>query len=494
MFPILSRLASNRILLWSCAVGLAASACSSDSGTSTDQSGGATVAGWAGALTNVGGAQPGYGGQAAGGRAGATNFGGSSFGGAVAGTSGQLNGGNSMGGASNGGSAMGGTTSGGSSMGGTTSGGRSMGGATSGGSSMGGATSGGSSMGGATSGGSSMGGAAGCTVPPDPSPLVGWASVSGNGTNTTTGGGNETPITVNSLSALQNAVSGTNAAVVYVTGSLDPGNLSVGSNKTIVGLCGAEIHGHIEMSGSVNVIVRNITIVGYGSGDCALDPSYDSAEGCSSGSDAISVQKNAHHIWFDHCDISDGTDGNLDITNAANYVTVSFTRFHYKPRTDNQGSDSTGSSGHRYSNLVGGTDNPSSYDDANALNVTWHHDWWADNVVERMPRVRFGQNHVYNCLFTSSTANYCIRAGKGARILLEGNYFQGVSDPHEFNSDADRGTAYITADSSNFYDSSTSGTKDTGGDGTPFTDPPYQYSLEDAAAARTAIMNGAGPQ
>src|SRR5262249_23637727 len=156
---------------------------------------------------------------------------------------------------------------------------------------------------------------------------------------------------------------------------------SVGSNKTLVGLCGAEFHGHLELSGSGNVIIRNLKIVGYAVGDCSNDPDYDPSVGCSSGKDAVTVQKNAHNIWIDHCDVSDGTDGNLDITNAANNVTVSWTRFHYTPRTDNAGSDSTGASGHRYSNLVGGTDSPST-DDAHALNVTWHHNWWAENVVE----------------------------------------------------------------------------------------------------------------
>ena len=45
------------------------------------------------------------------------------------------------------------------------------------------------------------------------------------------------------------------------------------------------------------------------------------------GSDAVSVENNSHHIWFDHDSVRDGTDGNLDISNGANFVTVSFTKF-----------------------------------------------------------------------------------------------------------------------------------------------------------------------
>jgi pectate lyase len=328
-----------------------------------------------------------------------------------------------------------------------------------------------------------------CTAPPDPSPLLGWAAMSGNSVTTTTGGGSATPVTVTSLADLQSAVKGTTDAVIYVKGVMAAGSVSVGSNKTIAGLCGAEIHGHMEMSGSVNVIVRNIKIVGYGVGDCSKDPSYDSGTGCSSGQDAISLQKNAHHVWFDHCDISDGTDGNLDITNAADFVTVSWTKFHYTPRTDNSGSDSTGASGHRYSNLVGGSD--SSTGDAGKLNVTWHHNWWADNVVERQPRVRFGKNHIVNNLYTSSASNYCVRAGIQAQILVEANVFSGVKDPQEFNNTSDQGTAYITS-TNNVY-TNTSGSQSTGGGGTPFTNPPYDYTPDATANLQAAIQSGAGP-
>jgi pectate lyase len=268
--------------------------------------------------------------------------------------------------------------------------------------------------------------------------------------------------------------------------------VKVGSNKTIIGVCGADLHGHVEISGSTNVIVRNIKIVGYAVGDCALDPTFDASVGCSSGQDAISVQKNANHIWFDHCDISDGTDGNLDITNGANYVTVSWTKFHYSPRTDDVGSDKTDAAGHRFSNLVGGTDTPSTDDDADALNVTWHHDWWADNVVERQPRVRFGQNHLFNNLWTSTASNYCVRAGTEARILVEDGVFAGVKNPEQFNSTADQGTSFVTA-TDNIYPGTT-GTEDTGGGGTPFTTPPYTYTLDPTAGLQAAIQSGAGPQ
>ena len=50
------------------------------------------------------------------------------------------------------------------------------------------------------------------------------------------------------------------------------------------------------------------------------------------------MQKASHHVWFDHDDISDGSDGNLDITHASDYITISWTKFHYSgKRTDPAG-------------------------------------------------------------------------------------------------------------------------------------------------------------
>jgi pectate lyase len=426
----------------------------------------------------TGGAFAGTGGKAAG-------TGGSASGG-MPGGGGMGSGGSATGGKSTGtGGAAGAATGGVMGTGGTSTGGARTGGT---GAGTGGVGSGGSATGGISgTGGSSVGN---CTVPPDASALVGWASQSGNGVTTTTGGGSATSTTVTNLAALQAAVKGSTAAVIYVKGVMAAGVVTIGSNKTIAGICGAEIHGHVEMSGSVNVIIRNIKIVGYAVGNCALDPSYDSSVGCSSGDDAISLQQNAHHVWFDHCDISDGTDGNLDITKGADFVTVSWTKFHYTARTDGSGSDSTGASGHRFSNLVGGDDGTTS--DAGKLNITWHHNWWADNVVERQPRVRYGKNHVVNNLYTSTSSSYCVRAGIEAQILVENNVFVGVKNPQEFNGTTDQSTATITS-KGNLY-SGTSGSQSTGGGGTPFTTPPYSYTADATTGLQASIESGAGPK
>ena len=401
-----------------------------------------------------------------------------------------------------GGTSSGGTSSGGSAStigGANTSGGGSAGkaGGGSGGTvgASGSTTTGGSAgraaggSGGASAGATGAAGTAGaagsgsCTTPPPGSALIGWASQSGMGVTTTTGGGNATPVTVTTLAALTSAAAGTAAKVIYVTGKLAAGKITVGSNKTIVGLCGAEIHGHLGMNGSSNVIIRNLKIVGYGVGNCALDPDFDSSVGCSSGNDAVTIENEAHHIWVDHCDISDGTDGNLDTTNGSDFVTISWTKFHYTTRTDNTGNDSTGAEGHRFSNLIGADDNLPG--DVGHLNVTWHHDWWADNVVERMPRTRAGKIHLFNDLFTSKGDSYCTNAGQGASLLVENSVYNGVKAPFQVDSDA------VTLGSNGNIFTGTSGS--TTGSGSGFK-PPYTYTLDTASGVQAAIEASAGPQ
>src|SRR5215471_14577776 len=263
-----------------------------------------------------------------------------------------------------------------------------------------------------------------CSVPGfisgSPTP-AGFASLNGN----TTGGGSATPQVVTTLSQFNTAAGGTNAAVIFVSGKLGQGTAKIGSNKTIVGCSGTNptLSGHVDVKSSANVIIRNMNIVGF---NC-MPPDVDTSNGgqCQNGQDAITVQK-SHNIWFDHDAISDGSDGNLDIVHGSDLITVSFTKFFYSSKR--QDPNDTGAAGHRFSDLIGGSDSNGS-EDSGHLNITWHHDWWAQNVVERQPRVRFGKNHLYNNLWTSSGNNYCVGVGVGANILMQNNVFNGVKTP-----------------------------------------------------------------
>jgi pectate lyase len=205
----------------------------------------------------------------------------------------------------------------------------------------------------------------------------------------------------------------------------------------------------------------------------------DSPEDCSGGDDAITIGDGSHHIWVDHLDVSDGSDGNLDITSGADFVTVSWTKFSYSTRRTDA---LAGESGHRFSNLIGASDTDAR--DPTHLNVTWHHIWWADNVDQRMPRTRRGQIHVFNNLFTAVDNTYCTDAGFEAQLLVQNNIYVGANNPFSIRDGGD-----MRAEGNVFQN--TTGTQTAGGDG--FT-PPYTFQLEPTAGLEAAIRAGVGPK
>jgi pectate lyase len=372
--------------------------------------------------------------------------------------------------ATTGGNATGGTKS----TGGTTpTGGGGIGGRTpTGGGGIGGTTSAG---GGGTSGTTSAGGGGTSgTTSTDSCPvgLVGWATVEGDGLNTTTGGGNTTPQRVTTLSDFMSLAGDSTARVIEISGTIDTGTspVDIASNKTVVGVNkSATIKGGINIrEGSSNIIVRNLTIQGKGQGNDPVD---------------TVAARGSHHLWFDHLSISDASDGNLDLTKGSNYLTVSWSRFSY---TDPNHT-------HRLSCLVGAGSTEAATD-TGKNNVTYHHNWFAELVDQRMPRVLFGKGHVFNSYYTSSGNGYCVGTGSYASVLVEGNYFKNVKDPHRFQ---DTNPSYITA-RDNVYDNTT-GTRDTGlggngGSVTPFTDPPYDYALDATANIPDLVTRCAGPR
>ncbi len=237
--------------------------------------------------------------------------------------------------------------------------------------------------------------------------VPGWASVPVSGlANGTTGGGQNvgSATTVSSMSSLQSAVSGTGSAIILVQPGTYSGTLNVGSNKTIIGTGpGVTIQGNVRFNGSVNVIMRNMAVRGN---TCN---SYDE---CRDGTDAVGIENSAHHIWLDHMDIANGQDGNCDITKEADYVTVSFAKFHY-----------TYAKEHRFSNLISSSDTSTA--DAGKLRITYMNSWWGERVNQRMPRGRFGKIHVLNNYFSSQDSGQIIHGpGVQASYIIEGNYYE----------------------------------------------------------------------
>lgn len=322
-----------------------------------------------------------------------------------------------------------------------------------------------------------------CDMPPPPSPLVGWASVPGSGNtavaiDTTTGGGDTPMVTVSTLTDLSAALMGSTPAVVLLSGTVT-GTVRIGSNKTLIGTCGAQVVGHLQISNAFNVIVRNLKITGY---NCT-DATAVAAKDCSAGPDAVTIS-GAHHVWFDHDDISDGSDGNLDINQAADNITISWTRFYYSGvRKDPAGAGG----GHQFSDLIGSSDTSTS--DAGHLRVTFHHDWWGQNAYERMPRVRFGQVHLFNNFWSSFGNAYCVGLGVSANILAENNVFRMVGNP--FNVIDYASPDSVLESRGNLFEKTTGNVAGKGGAATV---PPYDYLAEDPCLVPDAVMALSGPR
>jgi pectate lyase len=286
-------------------------------------------------------------------------------------------------------------------------------------------------------------------------PMAGFATQNGG----TTGGKGYSEVTVSNVSDLKSYAKAGNK-IIYVKPGTYMGPIEVGSNVTIYGYQGAIIAqptsgSAMKLSGSKNVIIRNLKFKGAGAHD-------DDDEDC------LQVNHESKNVWIDHVDVYDGHDGNLDVTNASDFVTISWTKFSY----------TSASSGHQFSNLIGNSKTKTS--DRGHLNVTIHHTWWADGVVERMPRVRFGKVHVANNLFDSKNASYCVRAAVEANIRIEKNVFIGVQKALDlYTSDGTITAAQMIGN----YEENVK--KPQSGTGTAFT-PPYSMSLTDVSTQAKA--------
>lgn len=195
----------------------------------------------------------------------------------------------------------------------------------------------------------------------------------------------------------------------------------VPSNTSIIGMDNAKLKGVNLVLDSDNVIIRNIQFESPYDYFPSWDPNDGPEGNWNSQYDSISI-KGGTHIWIDHSSFQDGPetvekyfgrkyehrDGLVDITNEADYITISYSTFE----------------NHNKTMLIGSSD--SKISDEGKLHVTLHHNYF-HNVVQRLPRVRFGQVHVYNNYFASDTTNgeyayaYALGVGKNSQIYAENN-------------------------------------------------------------------------
>jgi pectate lyase len=227
-----------------------------------------------------------------------------------------------------------------------------------------------------------------------------------------------------------------------------------GSNKTIIGTGNAVIRGGLSVTGGKkNTIFRNIKYSG--------------------GEDAIEVS-GASCVWFDHIDAFDGSDGNLDIVRGSDLITVSWSRFYYVEKNHD----------HRLSNLNGNKPG----DTPGKIRVTFHHNWWGEKVLQRMPRVRHGKVHVFNNYYSTKEAQYFVGLSDSAQLLVEHNWaeFRALENPIMYF-DSPESTMIKLVD--NHWAEGVPVIKGKEGG----WDPPYEYKLDAKEYAKAAVMKWAGP-
>jgi pectate lyase len=285
----------------------------------------------------------------------------------------------------------------------------------------------------------------------------GYATVNGS----TTGGAGGPTVTVTSVSTLTSAAGSSTTETILVNGSFSCSTeIRVTSNKTIQGVgansgltgCG------LNLKSVNNVIVRNLKIAkvaaSVGNGD------------------AIHVEKSTH-LWIDHNDLSSDTshgtdfyDGLLDITHAADFITVSWNFFH----------------DHIKCSLIGHSDSNAS-EDTGHLHVTYHHNFF-NNCNQRLPSLRFGTGHVYNNYYVNASTG--VHSRMGAQTLVQNNVFRSVSTPIETTKDSS--VDGFTNQSGNDFGGGSNLITQTGN----FTNPPYSFSLTATSSVISTVTAGAG--
>lgn len=234
--------------------------------------------------------------------------------------------------------------------------------------------------------------------------------------NAVTGGTGGTVVTVSTLSTLQAELKATGKKIILVSGTIDFTALYKVKivDKTIIGLPGAKLRNLNQtasgsgtlyiQTGSTNFIIRNLIFEGPGAFDIE-------------GNDHLAFD-GVTKAWVDHCDFQDGVDGNFDMKNATDNISVTWCRFRYIKPPKTTGYVSGGTPDHRFTDLIGS----SSSDKPTNRRITWANCWWDQGCVERMPRSRHSQFHFLNCYWNSSVGKVNLGLG-GVKAWVEGCYF-----------------------------------------------------------------------
>ena len=241
------------------------------------------------------------------------------------------------------------------------------------------------------------------------------------------------------------------------------------SNLTIYSKNGAKItHTCIDIAGSSNIIIRNIEFDEIWEWD-DTDGGYDRNDW-----DYMTIEKGSSDIWVDHCTFYKAYDGVIDVKTPKNdsNITISWCEFlpasenntffdemmntmkenpdnysYYKHLLDEGMTDQqiyNYAYGQKKTHLLGQSDEDSS---AKNITITLANNYYK-NSMDRMPRLRYGTAHVYNCIMDAQDlrdmrldientagaelAKKIVSNGAssncGAHMLLENCYMSGMTN------------------------------------------------------------------
>ncbi|KAK2774347.1 hypothetical protein FQN52_008133 [Onygenales sp. PD_12] len=303
-------------------------------------------------------------------------------------------------------------------------------------------------------------------------PLIGYGA--DNPVGRTTGGEGGPTVTVCTVEELQAAVSGCEPRTVLLDGEFElPEPLLVGPNKSLIGAGkkGAHITKNgIAVTNTTNVVVRNLKISFIVGGD------------------ALAIT-NSTRVWVDHnefeSDMDNGPDyydGQCDIVQASDWVTVSWNYFH----------------DHWKSSLIGNSDVKRDID-FGKLHVTLHHNHWR-NSGTRGPAGRFGHQHVFNNLYEEFHYQ-AIHSRSDNQMLVEGNVFRdsgealstyGLVIPMDSPNTSPEGDpeldGFVNLGADNDWGTATINITQVG----TFTEAPYRYKLTPLGRVKKEVERGAG--
>ncbi len=267
-------------------------------------------------------------------------------------------------------------------------------------------------------------------------------------------------------------------------------NLKGFSDLTIFSSNGSSIkHASLEIKEANNIIVRNISFDELWEWDEATSGDYDVNDW-----DYVVIQDGSDSIWIDHCTFYKSYDGVVDIKTSKNtpsHVTVSWCEFlpgsenntffnemmdtmaanpnqypYYKSLLDSGMTKEQiwwYAYGQKKTHLLGQSDD--AVQNVN-LNVTFANNYYYDSM-DRMPRLRYGNSHVYNCVMDAQelydarasitnkdAAKHIVSNGASStcdgQLLLENCYINGIINALN-SGNGSSPSGYINAVNSLYY-------------------------------------------